>query len=195
MDRKLAHAANLELNSFRREQLGSLMALASLSMTGLRGKHEATNEKNDSFNVPKLTREALYKGSRHADLMTRRSNMFDTFTACNFTPILQSILKPYEAYLGVIDSNTSFHAIRFTLPNRLGQSHDYWHYSISFCDEDIYPEWLKASSLRILMLYIALKRVVNGDITQEQFVMFCSDVLSSVATLTLNKVIVEMAKP
>lgn len=197
MNAKLAYNArkNRELNQMRREQINALMSLASLSMTGNRTRHTNTNPQHDQFNVEKLESEAYYLGVGHRSNMPSGYYASEVLCAPDFLQALQSALAPYEDYLGVINTSTTFDAVRLVLPRLDGTETDVWHYSIGFFDKDAFPSWLKFAGLRELCLHIALARVVRGEITREQFVMFCSDVVSSNSMLSLDKEIVHLATP
>ena len=186
MNKKLAHNSHIQINQFRREQMGSLLSLASLSMSGTRAKHINTNAKRDDFNVEVLERNSLYLGKVHSDLIKRNSTSFDSLTVSDITPYLQASLSPYEGFLGVIDDTASMTAVRLTLRKPNGHKVYAWHYSISLQDSDLYPSWHEFSSLRAFAVHIALGRVVRGDITRAAFTMFCSDVISTMRFLDLN---------
>ena len=195
MDKKLAHKFDKELYRNRQEQDGHVMSLVTLSMAGARHRHVNTNQRNDQFSVERLERDVTYMGKRHARTLNRCGAFYESFAVSNFTPMLQAALKPYEGYIGVVDSDTSFHAVRVTPNDSEGHKVDRWHYSITIYEDDLYPSWINFSSLRGLCGHLALRALLREEITREQFIMFCSDVLSSTKFLALNKDIAQNAKP
>ena len=194
MNEKIAHAAHKEQDQLRREQMGCLLSLYSLSMSGTRHKHINTSPLNDLFNVEELERRSAFYGHMHAELIKRSVASFDSFTQPHLTPSLQRALAPYADALGIIDDDTSLVAMRTTLIESGGRWRHVWHYSISLHRPDLYPTRLNFTSLRAFAVHIALGRVIRGEITRGDFIMFCSDTLSTNAFLTLNDDFVHWAK-